>query len=186
MLDAEMLSLRRPSKQTFKAFNKAFMNIGGGDAFPTLGGSSSSIYKKRNDISALVRPPEEDRLTTFLRKHCPILFLERYPDENSRIAYISANRIAFVVGLVNVLLAAAFLFGAIYNLHNVDKDQVKLGLIAGYTTAFALCINLITNAKRSEIFGACAAYAAVLVVFVSGDLGGNGANVSQPQASGIA
>jgi hypothetical protein len=185
MLDAEMLSLRRPSKQTFKAFNKIFMNTEGGDSFPTLGGSSASIYRKRNDISALVRPPEEDRLTTFLRKYCPILFLERYPDENSRVAYISASRIALVVGLVNVLLAAAFLFGAIYNLHYVDKDKIKLGLIAGYTTAFALCINLITTAKRSEIFGACAAYAAVLVVFVSGDLGGNGANGSQPQTSGI-
>jgi len=75
-----------------------------------------------------------------------------------------------VVGALNIFLAAGFLFGAIYNLHAVERDQVKLGLIAGYTTAFALCIALVTNARRSEIFGACAAYAAVLVVFVSGNL----------------
>ena len=72
--------------------------------------------------------------------------------------------------MINILLAAAFLFGAIYTLFYVQRNQVKLGLIAGYTVAFAMAIGLVTNAKRAEIFGACAAYAAVLVVFVSGDL----------------
>jgi hypothetical protein len=32
---------------------------------------------------------------------------------------------------------------------------------------------LCTNARRAEVFAATAAYAAVLVVFVSGDLGGS-------------
>lgn len=54
----------------------------------------------------------------------------------------------------------------------MDRDQKKLGLIAGYTIAFATCIGLATNAKKAEVFAACAAYSAVLVVFVSGDLGG--------------
>ena len=63
------------------------------------------------------------------------------------------------------------LFGAIYNLYCVTNEQRRLGLIAGYTVAFALCVGLLTNAKRTEVFGACAAYAAVLVVFVSGSLG---------------
>ena len=71
-----------------------------------------------------------------------------------------------------MLLAAALLFGAIYTLYYIDSDQIKLGLIAGFTTAFALCVSLITNARRGEVFGACAAYAAVLVVFVSGGLNG--------------
>lgn len=167
-----MLALRHPSTQTFRAFNQLFMNIDEG-RFPTLGGSSSSLYNNRHDICALARPLEEDRLTSFLRKHCLLLFLERYPDRDSRLAYISTRRIGVVVGIINVLLAAAFLFGAIYNLYYVDQEKIKLGLIAGYTTAFALCISLVTNAKRSEIFGACAAYAAVLVVFVSGSIGRN-------------
>jgi hypothetical protein len=72
--------------------------------------------------------------------------------------------------VINILLAAAFLFGAIYNLFYVQRNQTKLGLIAGYTIAFAIAIGLVTNAKRAEIFVACAAYAAVLVVFVSGNL----------------
>jgi hypothetical protein len=87
------------------------------------------------------------------------------------IQYFSPQRIAIVVNAITILLSATFLFGAIYNLYYVRRDQVKLGLIAGYTVAFALSISLISNARRAEIFGACAAYAAVLVVFVSGDLG---------------
>lgn len=52
----------------------------------------------------------------------------------------------------------------------MQRNQVKLGLIAGYTVAFAMTIGLVTSAKRAEIFAASAAYAAVLVVFVSGNL----------------
>jgi hypothetical protein len=70
----------------------------------------------------------------------------------------------------NILLAASFPFGAVYNLFYVQRNQIKLGLIAGYTVAFAMAIGLVMGAKRAEIFGACAAYAAVLVVFVSGNL----------------
>ena len=47
--------------------------------------------------------------------------------------------------------------------------------IAGYTTLFATCVGLLTNARRSEVFAACAAYAAVLIVFVSGNIGSGGA-----------
>jgi hypothetical protein len=188
MLDAAMLSLRRPSKQACDAFRNHFMNVSAnGDEYPTLGGSSATLYDNRHDLVAFARPPEEDRLTKFLRTYCSILFLERRSNNGSHLAYISAARISIVVGLLNVILSAAFLFGAIYNLYYVEQDQIKLGLIAGYTTAFALCISLITNAKRSEIFGACAAYAAVLVVFVSGDLGGGVTTnaAAQGQQSGV-
>ena len=37
---------------------------------------------------------------------------------------------------------------------------------------FAICVGWLTNARRDQIFAATAAYAAVLVVFVSGTLGG--------------
>ena len=75
------------------------------------------------------------------------------------------------VGAVKVILAVVLLFGAIFNLFYVTNEERRLGLIAGYTVAFALCVGLLTNARRSEIFAACAAYSAVLVVFVSGNFG---------------
>lgn len=36
---------------------------------------------------------------------------------------------------------------------------------------FAICVGLVTKAKSFEVFAASAAYAAVLVVFVSGNVG---------------
>ena len=70
------------------------------------------------------------------------------------------------VAVINFILVAALLFAAIYNLYWVVDNQKRLGLIAGYTVAFAACAGFATNAKRSEVFAACAAYAAVLVLFV--------------------
>ena len=87
------------------------------------------------------------------------------------MAYTSERRLNIVVATINVIIAAGLLFGAIYNLYHVRDEGKRLALIAGYTTAFAICVGLITNARRSEVFAACAAYAAVLVVFVSGNLG---------------
>jgi len=88
------------------------------------------------------------------------------------VGSLSNYRVGLVAGAINVIVAAGILFSAVYNLYYVQSDQTKLGLIAGYTVVgFAICIGLLTNARRSEVFGACAAYAAVLVVFVSGNLG---------------
>jgi len=78
------------------------------------------------------------------------------------------------VAIINLILAAALLFGAILNLYYVTDERKRLGLIAGYTIAFAMCVGLVTKARKSEVFAACAAYAAVLVVFVSGSLGNAG------------
>ena len=49
--------------------------------------------------------------------------------------------------------------------------KVRLGLVALFTSLFALTIGLLTNARRAEMFGSTAAYAAVLVVYVSQGLG---------------
>lgn len=78
MLDSAFLTLSRPSRQAHKAFRNEFMNVSRtGDEFPTLAKSSASLYENRDDLVALVRQQEEDRLTAFLRKHCSLMFLVR-------------------------------------------------------------------------------------------------------------
>jgi tetraacyldisaccharide-1-P 4'-kinase len=68
---------------------------------------------------------------------------------------------------------------------------MKLGWIALFTLLFAGAIPLVTNARRAEVFAACAAYAAVLVVFVSGNIGAGGTGAGgnggykEPQGRGI-
>jgi FtsH-binding integral membrane protein len=88
---------------------------------------------------------------------------------------MSEARLRLTVTIITIVLAFALLFGAIYHLYSIapNNNKLKLALIAVYTILFAASVGLVTNASRGEIFGACAAYAAVLVVFVSGQLGGN-------------
>jgi hypothetical protein len=81
----------------------------------------------------------------------------------------------FIVGTA-VVLAASLLEGAIVSLYLVTNPNVQLGLIALFTSLFAATLALLTNAKLVEMFGATAAYAAVLVVFISGNLGNSSRN----------
>lgn len=62
------------------------------------------------------------------------------------------------------------LVGSIIGLYFVHSNGVRLGMIAAFTILFTLSMALFTNARRAETFAATAAYAAVLVVFVSGNL----------------
>jgi hypothetical protein len=61
---------------------------------------------------------------------------------------------------------------AIISLCSVSNPKAKLGLVAVYTLLFAVSVTVLTNARRAEVSAVTAAYAAVLVVFVSGDIGG--------------
>ncbi|KIY01828.1 uncharacterized protein Z520_01966 [Fonsecaea multimorphosa CBS 102226] len=175
LMESAILGLRRPSRQAHDAFLRQFWNEKDGKRrIPTLDGHSEFIYEDRGRLVALKRVDNEDRLTQLLRKHCARTFkVAGAKTQSTGVEYFSAKRISLAVNLITIVLAAGLLFGAIYTLYYVRRDQVKLGLIAGYTLAFAVSISLISNARRGEIFAACAAYAAVLVVFVSGGLGNN-------------
>lgn len=54
----------------------------------------------------------------------------------------------------------------------MKNEKAVLGMLSAWTVLFAICVGLLTNARRDQVFAATAAYAAVLVVFVSGNLGG--------------
>ncbi|KAF2676323.1 hypothetical protein K458DRAFT_183247 [Lentithecium fluviatile CBS 122367] len=49
--------------------------------------------------------------------------------------------------------------------------KLRIRMIALFTFLFATFVALLTNARRSEFFGATAAYAAILVVYVSAGVG---------------
>ena len=68
------------------------------------------------------------------------------------------------------MVASILIIGAVTGLYKLrtKDDPVRLGMIAVFTALFATSLGLLTNAKRVEIFAATAAYAAVLVVFISG------------------
>jgi hypothetical protein len=89
-----------------------------------------------------------------------------------------------------VLLAAVLLVVSILALYYVRSPGTRLGLVLVFIVLFAVGVKITTAATRDSIFAATAAYAAVLIVFVSGNLGntnhgsfvgyiaGNGSNSS--------
>ena len=59
-----------------EAFRNEFHNVGGPEgSFSTLGGSSSRILNNSDDLMALHKEVEEDRLTSFLRYYFSVLFV---------------------------------------------------------------------------------------------------------------
>jgi hypothetical protein len=137
---------------------------------PQLWGASRGIYDDIHDLVALRVPADQDRLSTFIQNNFGVLFQTRAPD--GRTTYISEYSISYFVVIFSTVLAAIMLFGAIISLYIVKNPHALLGMLSGWTVLFAACVGLLTNARRDQIFGATAAYAAVLVVFVSGNLGG--------------
>jgi len=84
------------------------------------------------------------------------------------LAYTSEKRLACFVAVLSTILAAVLLVGAIILLYNVQSQNWRMAIIAIFMV-FAATVGLLTSARRAEIFAATAAYAAVLVVFVSGN-----------------
>lgn len=152
-----------------------------------LGGHSAGVYDDEDDLLTLHSTQDSDRLTVFVRDNFGFLFQENAPAGGSNeplVGYASGKRIANFIAYLSTTLAAILLFGAILVLYTAKSDNLKLGLIVLFTCLFAACTGLLTNAKRSEVFAATAAYAAVLVVFVSGDLGGSGSGQDPPGTNG--
>ena len=75
--------------------------------------------------------------------------------------------------IISATFCAMLLLGAmaVLSILNNSSWKIRLGMVALFTAFFAGVVGLLTNARRAEIFASSAAYAAVLVVYVSGSLG---------------
>jgi hypothetical protein len=166
--ESQLASLPGPPKRTLEAFRYRFFNCGSGTPYPTLGANSRALFDDADDLVAL-KVQDRDRLTGFLQDHCSRIF--RVGKDRDGIVYASDQRIARTVTILSTLNAAALLVGAIVTLYAISSEKTKLGVIALFTASFAANVGILTNARRAELFAATAGYAAVLVVFVSGNIG---------------
>jgi hypothetical protein len=73
-------------------------------------------------------------------------------DVESNLAYISERKIIRAVSIFSMFIAAILLVGAVVNLYLVQNNNARLGLIGGYTAAFALSLGVLTNARRTELY----------------------------------
>lgn len=155
-----------------------------------------------SDYVSLSAPDESDRLTRIFRstwlswlfrtRTRAASILPQYHEKGDAqspnishwsqpgILYYSYRRVQVTVSIITTLSAAVLLFVPIYVLYHTQsasQPKTTMGLLAMFTVMFSMALAVMTTASRSEIFGASAAYAAVLVVFVSGDFasGGGGA-----------
>lgn len=200
--ESTLLSMPAPSHQVMTAMSRFFhgpnqlpvSTVTAPAAYSVLAGASSSLYPSDTSASqiqdfdyiSLSKPAEPDLLTKLLRTRLSRLFRTTPPSilptishqRPSQMEYYSYERIKFTASFITTLAAATLLFVPIFALYNTSgsRPKVTLGLIAMFTIIFAALLRFITTASRSEIFGSCAAYAAVLVVFVSGDFAAGGSN----------
>lgn len=139
---------------------------------PIVRGSAIHMLDHANDLGALHPPLDTDPLSQLLRDHWPFR-VKPYPDPRDTTQHFLESHVKRAVIVITIVVAAILLIGAITGLYFLERPEAKLGMIAGITTLFAASVGGLTSAKRQEVFAASAAYAAVLVVFVSGDFDKN-------------
>ncbi|KAK4159940.1 hypothetical protein QBC43DRAFT_326365 [Cladorrhinum sp. PSN259] len=174
MLASAISSLDRPSNRVLAILRDWFSGKTRGQRWPIIGGKARTMLDDENDLVALHVAREKDTLTRFVQDHW---FLEGKPGlyfkDGTR--YFKRRHVSRTVALISTVVAVTELVGAIVSLFFIRDAGARLGVISAWTIAFGLSLRLFTNAKRAEIFASSAAFAAVLVVFVSGDLAGHGA-----------
>lgn len=138
------------------------------------------FFEDESDFVALRPAQGEDRLSQFLTDHCNWMFevsaptyivmfsltLSQKKRDPSRqpwdgVRYGPETRIAKAVGFISVVVAAILLIGAIMSLYFIKNPGWRLGLVAFWTSLFSLSVSILSTARRAEVFGAGAAYAAV-------------------------
>jgi dipeptide/tripeptide permease len=97
--------------------------------------------------------------------------------------YLYTERLDLAVELFYAVLSIGLLLGAILSLYFVENALWRIGIIVLFTLLFAACAVFLADGRRLAVFGACAAYAAVLVVFVSSSsIPGTGGPMQSPLA----
>ncbi|PMD32093.1 hypothetical protein L207DRAFT_590966 [Hyaloscypha variabilis F] len=134
---------------------------------------------KDDDDFVSLHPPGDDDLGTWLAAKCFGWLLKRRGDDNPEFDDVSEIAVGRFTTVWTFFVAIGFLMGAVWFIWRVGLEEVnvevkferKLAILTAFTGLFGGWVALFTSAKRYEIFGATAAYAAVLIVFVGVDPG---------------
>lgn len=158
-----------------------------GGKFPLQGPDRNWVYS--NDLLALRRRAESDFSAKWVSERLLPLYhriLGRYihkknPHRENEVTY-SDSLILKAASMLATTLAALLIVAPVVVLYEIGSMRARLGLMATFTVLFSLCVARLTGAKRTDVFAATAAFAAVQAVF----LGSNGAGpVTLIPASGI-
>lgn len=84
--------------------------------------------------------------------------------------YYSDRVILFIVNTVTTTLASMVPALCTLALFYIKASLARMGALIAFTFRFTTILSLVANVKRSECFGITAAFSAVLVVFVGGNI----------------
>ncbi|KAF2014522.1 hypothetical protein BU24DRAFT_423448 [Aaosphaeria arxii CBS 175.79] len=179
LLQSRIAALEPPSAQVLEGFNAEF---GATPANRSLLGASKNIYDaededKVRDLAQLYSTERRDPVSAFLVKYM-LRWLHKKPEASSqsvahsRLTYVHTPRLDALVELFYAILSVSLLLGAILGLYFVHSPAWRIVVIALFTLVFAASAAFLSDGRRLAVFGASAAYAAVLVVFVSGEMDG--------------
>jgi hypothetical protein len=85
-------------------------------------------------------------------------------NSDDRVTYILEKSINAFTIICETIIALGFLIGAIWSPWHTSELEKKLATATGFIVGFGLVVGFLTNARRTEIFVATAAYAAVLII----------------------
>lgn len=100
--------------------------------------------------------------------------------EDKDIYYYDAKRVETLVAVIITTVIFVLLVLPVFAMYRLtsfgDRSSTfdAIGVLVVFTLLFSAAMSLLTQAKRHELFGASAAYCAVLVVFISNFGGPNG------------
>lgn len=117
------------------------------------------------DLSSLVQWQSVDPVSRFLQR----------PKSSTPLE--TRQRITHLVSTLSALVVSLFLVTAIVALYFISNPTARLGTLCAFIVVFAANLAIFTSCRRYEVFVATAAYAAVLVVFVSGDFSAASNNI---------
>ncbi|KAF2242886.1 hypothetical protein BU26DRAFT_534434 [Trematosphaeria pertusa] len=146
VLQSQISNLDRPSSRVLSTFRSFFSKPS-----TIVSGKAKHMLDDAEDLVALRPPADTDPLSRFLRDYWPFRGTV-YPDPRDNTQHFLESHVKWVVLVISIVVAAILLIGAITSLYFVRRP----------------------GSKRQEVFAASAAYAAVLVVFVSRDIDKDG------------
>ncbi|KAK3725217.1 hypothetical protein LTR37_000728 [Vermiconidia calcicola] len=180
----EVSTLQRPCNKDYRSVKSWFMN-----QEPVVQGEWKYIRREEDIIT--LRTGREcagfdgyveyllDYMDACLKKcHCHVIrnvfmtksLREKTKDPNLR--YYAPARVDTLVGIIITTIIFILLVlpvVALYEISSVGERASAfeaIGILIIFTLVFGMAMSILTKAKRHELFAACAAYCAVLVVFI--------------------
>ena len=128
--------------------------------------------KNFQDTISLTPDPNREAFSRFLANKLGWLFIfeenQRLPQKGYTVT--SDHRLRRTIRVVAVVLSSILPVLSIVILYYVQSMDIHIGLIIIFSILFSAVVALVTDARNVEVMAATAAYAAVLVVFMSGKL----------------